>query len=220
MDLSDGGRAQVSNGHVAFGSKGNYVLLQPGKETFIVVNDADKTYMEVQQDIAKQIADMMAAQMEKMMAEIPPEQREMLKKTMQGMMPGQQEPVEKTIRRTGKESTVAGFDCSEIEVSTPGGGAEELICVASADELDISDDDYAALVGAMKAMAQMAQIGNRGAALTNFDDMGGIPIRTQGANGRKISELVGLSNDSIPADRFEVPAGYRETSIEAMLGGR
>ena len=220
MDLSDGGRAQVSDGRVAFGTKGNYVLFEPGKESFILVNDSEKTYMEVPQDFAKQMADMMAAQMEKMMAEIPPEQREMFKKTMKGMVPGQQQPVQRTTRPTGNESTVAGFDCSELEVTTPGRGADELICVATADELDISDDDYAALIGAMKAMAQMAQMGNKGVSPMNFDDIGGIPIRTQGSNGKKISELVGLSNDSIPADRFEVPAGYRETSIEAMLGGR
>ena len=95
---------------------------------------------------------------------------------------------------------------------------DELICVATADELDISDGDYAALVGAMKAMAQMSLIGDPGASPVNFDAIGGIPIRTQGAKGRKISELIGLNNDSIPANRFEVPAGYRQTSIEQMMG--
>jgi hypothetical protein len=210
MELSDGGLAQVSDGHVAFGTKETYVLIEPGQNNFILVNNDDQSFIEVPPDFTQRMADTMAATMKKMMAELPPEQRAIFKMTMKGM-PGMQQPVEKTARRTGNQNTVAGFDCSEVEISASGRGVEELICVATADQLGISAADHAALVGAMSAMAKMGNVGNYGIGIMNFDDIGGMPIRTQN------SELVGINSDSIPADRFEIPTGYREISIDTLL---
>lgn len=218
MRFNDGSVGIVSDGRVMFGDEKNAVLYLPGDEGMIVIDSSEQTWMRLEPGFASKMAEQVQAQMNQMLASIPPEQRAMVEAQMKGMMPqfGQEMP-QVNIRKTGEMDTVAGFDCAEAEVSFDGGGVEENVCIADADELGIADEDFSALIAAMRGMAEIATLNPDAPPQADFGEIGGVPIRTTDRNYGNDSELVSLSTDNVDTSRFDIPDGYREVSIEDMM---
>lgn len=218
MRFNDGSVGIVSDGRVMFGDATNAVLYLPGDEGMIVLNSDAKTWMRLEPGFAGKMAEQVQAQMDQMLASMPPEQRAMVEAQMKGMMPQiPQEMPQVNVRKTGATDTVAGFDCEEAEVSFEGGMAEETVCIADADELGIADEDYDAIIEAMRGMAEIASLNPNASPQADFGEMGGVPIRTMGRDSSGNSELVSLSTDDVDTSRFEIPDDYREVSLEDMM---
>lgn len=218
MRFNDGSVGIVSDGRVMFGDDTNAVLYLPGDEGMIVIDSSQQTWMRLEPGFASKMAEQVQAQMNQMLASVPPEQRAMVEAQMKGMMPqmGQEAP-QVNIRKTGKTDTVAGFDCAEAEVSFEGGGVEETVCIADADELGIADEDFDSLIAAMRGMAEIATLNPDAPPQADFGDIGGVPIRTTDRNYGNDSELVSVNTDNVDTARLEIPDGYREVSIEDMM---
>lgn len=219
MDYTDGAFVRISGAYASVGSDDGYVIFEKGKDTFVMVNPAERTYMEVSQDFGKQVRSAIDTQMQEMLAQMPPEQREMVKKQMQGMLGGgmDMEPPQMRVERTGKTDKVAGFNCAEARVSY-GPMHEEMACIATMDELGLKKSDFEVLVSAIKSMTEMTGMKNKDKSAMDFDVMGGVPIRTVDRRHGSDSELKALSRDKIDASSFSVPQGYRKVSVEDMMG--
>lgn len=220
MDYSDGSFVMFSGDHVVAGDKDGHAIFEAGKDTFIIVNHKEKNYMEVSETFAEDVASAMSAKMEEMLADVPPEQRAMIEQSMKGMMPGggaMPEPPKMTVNKTGKQDNVAGFDCSEVEVSYSGRIPDMVSCVATPKELGISNKDFESMAAAMRSMSRMAGREDDDESDMDFEGMGGIPIRTRVLPNGSEDELVSLSKDNISEDQFAVPAGYTKVSMDDMM---
>lgn len=218
MRYSDGTVGLISDGRVVFGDDEDKILYEPGEEGLIVISSRDRTWMRLEPGFVSDMAAQVQTQMDAMLADMPPEQRAMVEAQMKGMMPQMpQEMPAMQIRRTGASDEVAGYDCDEAEIGFDDGTVEEVVCIASARELGISNRDYEALVAAMQGMADMASLNPNSKPQADFTSMGGIPIRTRGPNVGEPSELVSLDTSSIDAERLRVPDGYREITMEEMM---
>lgn len=215
---SDGTFGLVRDGHVLFGDDSDAILIQPGSDSMIAISHEDRTWMRLEPGFVNDMAAQMQAQMEQMLAGMPPEQRAMVEAQMEGMMPqlSPQDMPKMTLSRTGETDEIAGYDCEVAEISYDDGTVEETVCIADADELGLDDADFDALVSAMQGIAELASIAPGAAPQADFGAMGGIPIRTSAGYG-ETSEIVSVDTSSIDASRLAVPGDYRELSMEDMM---
>ena len=220
MTFSDGSFVKINERYVAIGDDYGFGIIEDGKDTFIMVDHGERSYMEVSATFADDVSAMMAAQMEQMLADVPPEQRAMIEQSMKGMMPGggaMPEPPKMMVRKTGDTDSVAGYKCSEVEISYGTGQAEEMSCVATTSELGISGRDFASMAAAMRAISRMAGMDGEDDTLVDFEAMGGIPIRTRDLPAGDAEELVSLSKDDLDDSDFAVPDSYTKVSMEDMM---
>lgn len=219
IKFTDGTVGLVNDGRVLFGDDKGSVLFVPDEEGMIVISHEDRTWVRLKPGFANAMVDQMQAQMDAMLAGMPAEQQAMVRQQMAGMMPPKPgEAPKMTIRQTGNDDVVAGYDCEEAEIVYDDGRIEEVVCVATADELNISDKDFAAMIQAMAGMAEIASIGGGSAPQLDFDKLGGIPVRTRNREKGDDNEIISLSTSSVEADRLQVPDSYREASLDEMMG--
>lgn len=217
LKYSDDTTILVRDDRVRLGDTESYMLFEKGKETFLIVDNNEKTYMEITENFMSDLTSSMNAQLEQMLSELPPEQREMYRESMEAMMPSpsRKNEVQMSVRATGEKDEVAGFSCREAVVSYGGTNAafDQSLCVADPDDLGMSDDDLAMMTAAMKSISGIVGYDEE-SSFMDLEELGGVPVRSASDDVGIDSELVSVSNDSIDAERFEVPDGYRKVSIE------
>jgi hypothetical protein len=219
MKFSDGSSFLVGNGRVMFGDDDNAVLYEPGRKGLVVLNREEKSWLEMAPGFAGDVAERMAEQMEKMLADLPPEQRAMVQQSMPDVAaPKELQRTQFTVRNTGKQDEVAGFECREAEISTDDGLAEEIVCIASAEELGIDDEDYAALSDFMNSLSELASASPDEEPLVDFSVLGGIPIRSEIVEFGDLSELISVDTSSVDTDRLRIPSDYAEVSMDQVVG--
>lgn len=215
MSFSDGSTGLISDGKVLFGDVNASILYEDGQDFFVVMEHDKKTYMRMDKEFARDVQSQVNAEMEKMLASLPEAQRAMAEQQMKAMMPQMQQAPKTSVRRTGDSDQVADFDCDIVEVVSDDGSIDSVVCVASRGELGLSSADYQTLRGAMEAMQEMAAMGGGGSAENDFDQLGGIPIRTKSKYDS--SELVSFDDADVDDARVQVPADYTEVSVKDMM---
>lgn len=221
MEYSDGTAFYLSGKHAAMGAEDHQVLFEEGNETFIVIDHKRRTWMEMDENFGNDMRSAIDEQMKEMLAQLPPEQREMVKRQMQNMpnmMGGamNMEPPKMTVHKTGKTDKVAGYKCSEATIDY-GGMHEEKACIATLDELGLKKSDFDALASAMASIAKMSGRDNKRSPMSELDEMGGIPIRSSSGPNDRGHELTRLHRDKVDKSRFEIPDGYRKVSMADMM---
>jgi len=189
------------------------VILDPATGTTTVLEHSKKTFTRIGRAELQQMIAMMA-DLEKMMASMPPEAREMMKGRMGGM--GGEQTV---TTDTGERATVAGKSCRVFR-STLQGKVTAEYCMADASAIDIPAADRATLNAAMAWSKELADAMSK-SPLSRFADSspfrsGLVPLRTtmMVGGGRRTSEFVGVTPGALAADLFAVPAGYKEQKID------
>ncbi|MCH9694789.1 MAG: DUF4412 domain-containing protein [Gammaproteobacteria bacterium] len=215
MSFSDGSTGLISNGKVLFGDVNASVLFENGQDYFVVLEHDKKTFMRMDKGFAADMQSQVKAEMEKMLAGMPEAQRAMAEQQMKAMMPQMQEAPKTSVTRTGETDEVANFDCDILEIVSDDGSMDSVVCVASRDELGLSLGDYQTLIGAMEAMQEMAAMAGSASVESDFDLLGGVPIRSK--NKFHSSELVSIDNSDVDEARLQIPAGYTEVSIDDMM---
>jgi hypothetical protein len=158
----------------------------------------------------------MAQSMNAMLANVPPQMREMMKQRMAAHGGG---PV--SYAPTGKAGEVGGHAC-EIYATSVNGRHVNDACLASVAAAGVSAADEATLRRAFEQMQAMASKASAGMVHTGIDAMpaGKFPVRiTQYDDSgavTDISELKELSSTVVPASDFAIPAGYSEMQMPAF----
>src|SRR5579859_4645557 len=196
------------------------------KQAMYIIDDSKKTYTE----ITKEDLDRMAAQMQGMMASIPPEQRAQVEAMMRARggrgMPGMGAPAAKpTFKKTGTDK-VGKWTCDKYE-GYEGDRKTSEVCTVAPSALGLSDADFAVTKQFAKFFSGiMPQMSERVFSIGSLEDRGfaGVPVRTisYGADGSVSSttELTDISHQNVPDSAFAPPSGYAKQDMGFGRGRR
>jgi hypothetical protein len=207
-------------------SGGELVILNPAERNFYRMTP--ETIAQLGQMLGQVNQQMAAAmqQMQQQLANLPPEQREMMERMMRDRMPNigaMAQAAMPTMRvEQGGTGTAGDYDCTEYTVFADDQRVQE-ICAADFGDVPGSDEVEAVLgdmqsffAGLREAMQSPALAGLQTNPFEIMDQIQGMPVRTrQYLNGTMQQELVLSSAESrsLEADLFEPPTGYTEQSL-------
>jgi hypothetical protein len=154
--------------------------------------------------------------MNAMLANVPPQMREMMKQRMAAHGGGGTV----SYAPTGQTGDVGGRPC-EVYAATVNGRHVSDACLVSVAAAGISGADEATLRRAFEQMQAIASKASAGMVHTAIDAMpaGKFPVRiTRYDDGKvaAISELKQLSNTTAPGGDFAIPAGYSAMQMPAF----
>lgn len=199
-------RIELSGARLRVDTGTGSILIDTGKGSAIMLMNEKREYMDMGQ---------MAQSMNAMLANVPPQMREMMQQRMAAHGGGTV-----SYAPTGQTSDVGGRAC-EVYAAAVNGRHVSDACLASVAATGISGADEATLRRAFEQMKAMASKASAGMVRTGIDAMpaGKFPVRiTRYDDGKvaAISELKELSNAAVPAGDFAIPAGYSEMQMPAF----
>ncbi len=160
-------------------------LTSDGRKRVLMLDKRRNEYTEMDQQTIDRLAGQMqgmAAQMEQMMKNVPPEQRAMMEQMMKGQMPQQAPAPARTVYTARGTDTVGGIRCTNYE-GLKGKQKVAEVCAADAAALKLGAADYqlfeqmrefmSSLAEAMKSMP-MAPAMDDAATESGFE---GFPVR-------------------------------------------
>lgn len=205
-------------------------------DTMYVLDTQRKTYMTLDRESAKQMANTMndaMARMREQMASLPPDQRALMENMMkqQGIpMPGASAATAKApvydATPTGKSDTVNGRACKLWTVTRDGAPAEQL-CVVPYAGLP-GKDEFQQLAEKMRPLMQQLTSsfgrqfdGNPMDFESNLaKKLNGAPFSTRryenGALSNEAMIVKTWKSQTLPAARFDIPADYRKQELPAL----
>ena len=203
-----------------------------------IMDTGDRSYREMTPESMKQMRAQMAgamAQMQQNLQSMPPEQRKRIEAMMaqRGMGPQAGTPEQAVYEKDGDPKMVGQWSCTPYKVSVNGAERSQM-CIAKLADVGLTRDDlkaFASLGVFMQSM--MAGPGGehrRPAGVYDFDAMSksigfdGIPVQTAhvSTDGKTEIEstIKSVDRKSIPADAFELPAGYTKQEMPMMGAGK
>ncbi|MGV6852990.1 MAG: DUF4412 domain-containing protein [bacterium] len=213
----------IKNGRLSMSSdKNNQVIFDSTKQQFMMIDHKKKSYMVFTQADLEKLGDVVnsaMAQLDAQLAQMPPAQREQMKRMMQSqmgaMMPKKDKPM---IVHTGKHKKVAGYDCEVVTVEL-GRVSKGESCVADANDLGIPADDMRAFAGLQEfSKSMMEKLPDMGQdfGLTSMNPRE-FPVSYR--HGKTRGELQSISTDTVDEKYFTVPSGYKKQEMPG-IGGR
>lgn len=196
-------------------------------EEFLVLSHADKTYFVMDQAMLEQLSSQMNEAMKLMeaqLAQVPPEQRAMVEKMMQGqmqnMMPMEPPPLPRV--ETGGASSWLNYSCTQYTVYSGSDKTQE-ICAASADQIEGSDEVIGAFQNMAAFITKMSESmpgpmasGMAQSPTGMMDQIDGFPVHTlHYENGRLVREvsLDSITPQSLDESMFSAPADYAQQQM-------
>ncbi len=207
------------------GKDGSQAIIYDGqRNAFIIIMPEKKKYMEMTQKDIEAIADMrnrMMQQMEQQLADVPPAQREQMRRMMSGMMKGKMgnaTATPTTVRYvdTGETAKAMGHSCRIYEMRV-NGGYESDVCVAPIKQLGVAENEYAHFSRMLDFMQKMA----KSAGINNGSMMAGMPENAMPLwfeqDGQRRT-LKSVSHQPLDKSLFLPPAGYQRatTGLEKL----
>jgi len=203
------------------GDAGQVMLFDSASGTLTQIDHTRRSYMVMDrasmEQMAQQTSEMMK-QMEEQFANMPKEQREMMMRSMPelaGQMGASKEPRTFEFEWTGGESRYIGIPCRNAKVTSSDGRVSSA-CVATRDDIGLSDADFEALASMFDTMADFASRFSGDAGMPDMRKIGGFPIATSDPASGSESELIARSDADLDAALFEVPADYTRESMPGM----
>lgn len=205
---------------------GHIVIFRKDKQLAWMIDQNDKTYMEItKQDMEEMAAQIAEARkmMEQQLASLPPSQREMMEKMMKQQMPagmGLGAVAEPQYTKVESGVAVNQWTCDRYEGTRDGKKVVDVWTVDPA-ELGVRRDDFAVLAELGEFFQGLAK--TLGASFPNFKmdaDEGagfdGIPVRTvsyDGGSVRSEHEVKEVAQQEFDAALFELPDGLKKKDM-------
>jgi hypothetical protein len=191
------------------------MIFDGARQVMLIVNPDRKSYSE----ITKDDVDRMGAQMQDMMAKVPPEMRAKVEEMMKGRgMSGA--PVKTEYKKTGTDK-VGKWTCDKYDGYQNGQKTSE-VCTVEPSALGLAAGDFAvtsqfAAFFEKLVPQSMVQVFNLGQAQAG--GFSGLPVRSISTTGGRTvtSEITDVSRQTFPDSVFAVPAGFQK---EASPFGR
>jgi hypothetical protein len=190
------------------------------EDKFLMLDHAEKTYMVLDEAMLErmgaQVSDAMK-QMEEQLANLPPEQREMVRqmmsKQMGGMAMQSRVPVLE-IRKVGSDRWQS-YDCTLAEMLQDGVKIQE-ICSVDFDEIDGAGDvrdSFIRMANLLSKLFEKMPFGGENARnpMEMFGELDGFPVRAvEIQNGKPVRQTVFESSTEkdIDPDTFVQPSNY------------
>jgi len=212
LRFSDGSMVAVGQGHVRMGDENEYTLMRSGGEEVFLISTDERTVVRVDPGSMAAMKEQMRAEMEKMLAAMPPEQRALIEQEMGDMMSTSALPQQQVVR-SGERRRIGSYPCEVAEVRNEDGSLAETVCIATADDLGVDEAELETLADAMQRLADLMDFDLTSVAGLDFEEMGGLPIWSQEPDDSEAMTLVSVSTDDVPASLFDIPTGYEERSM-------
>src|SRR3972149_3617041 len=243
-DLAAGGKVEITEMKI----EGNRMRTDSGGEDptsmiflgdtdeMYVIDHGEKTYLLVDRQTMEAMANQMneaMKQMEQALANVPPEQREMMERMMKermGSMPSTSPPAEPVVRSLGERESVNGVACEWKEVTrnevvdlkacvcgwTDMAGGDELRQMA----LEMKDF-VSTLLDSFSSLASSAGFGSSLAEnpMSSMENLGGFPLISEDFDGGTLarrSRFQSVDEVAISDDEFRPPSGYKKQDLGNM----
>jgi hypothetical protein len=211
------------------GGEKQIVIFDGAKQVLTMIDPAKRTYTEMSQaeleSVSSQFSDAMA-QMQKELANLPPEQRAQFEAIMKGRMggaggrgPGAAAP-KTQYRKTGTDK-VGNWTCDKYE-GYVGAQKTSEVCTVDAKALGFTTADFAVTKQFAAFFRKLIpQMADQMFTIGSVEEQGfsGVPVRqTFSVGGRQItSEISEVTRQTFPDASYAAPVGYQKTSFG---GGR
>ncbi len=208
-------------------SSGAHMIFDAEKQTLWMIDDKDKSYTIIDKATLDQMAkqlDQVDSRMKEAMANLPPEQRQMMEKQM-AKLKGDAGPEqgERKVTKTGESKSVSGFSCARFDVSR-GGTVESRIWAAPLGAVKVSEADMAVFTKMGKMFESMTSRLSQFAKGTanpwsEGGEIDGVPILSERMEDGKVAHetlIESITHDAPPAGVFDVPAGYKKKEMPKM----
>jgi len=209
-DSGDTNKMFIHDDAIRSSGHGNiYMIYRADEDILYVVNSQKKSYAALDQERIREMGQRLQAIRNKMrqkMKKMPEKQRGRMEKSLSPLL---DKPEKATYSPTGNTDEVAGYSCREGVVKR-GGKVAVRLCVADPDDLDMSNGDYETLSGLFRFMGKMSNAIHSKDTMPDFSSIHGVPVRWDSVGDGQTSILQSVSHADIPAEKFEVPAGYTE----------
>ncbi|HEX5340478.1 MAG TPA: DUF4412 domain-containing protein [Gammaproteobacteria bacterium] len=212
----ESGDAQGS-GAIYDASSHSMTVLIPERHAYMVLDQQSAAEMGATiQDAQKQ--------MQTQLANLTPQQRAMVEQMMAktSMAGGAAKP---EVKDLGSSETVAGHRCRDIQIVTAGKPGLRM-CVAPLSELGLPAGDMATLKTMRSDMTRlMAGLGPMAQTYSTMANVRGFAIKREVPHREGFKLVTGTeilqsaSTGNPPASLFEIPAGYKQTSMKEMMQG-
>ncbi len=199
------------------------VILDPAADAMMVLNHGDRTYLRMGRAEIEQMSATLGAAMstmEQAMAGMPPEMREQMQGMLGDSLPAAGGESMVKVIATGQRAAVAGHTCSIYRTQMQGDVVNETCMGDIAAFTDLSAADRQTLDRALAMTKRLAESLSSG-PMAKYVDMstfqaGMVPLRVTDIDGgtRSTSEFAGVDDAALPAELFDVPAGYRQQKLE------
>lgn len=207
--------------------EGQATIIKNGSLYF--VDDTRKSYVVFDKATMEKLATKMNAAMEQakeQLAQLPPEQRAQMEQMMAQHMPGMGGDKKYTVEvlDTGKSDKVDGRACKVWDVKR-NGELDEQICVVPYSALPGKENFQQVFASFARSFEEMAKsVPTMAGVMSNEFDaqakVNGFPVRSRDyENGRLVNEeqlMKVWREEAVPASMFEIPAGYKQKSIDDM----
>jgi hypothetical protein len=196
------------------GAKALRILFLEKEDLLRIVDDTGQAYVDLEGGLQKG----MASQMEKQMAKMPPEQREMARQMMESTVKQAKLPPPEYVWTDQKE-TIKGYECTRVDVMR-GGEKRGDYWGTPSEDFKITKEEQASVVKMHESLdgsGIVVKEGGGGSRAFLWDSSrDGYPIRTHCYDHGTMTlelELVSSDRRAPPKELFEVPKGYKKGSF-------
>jgi hypothetical protein len=223
MSMHDGAAGEAP-GMIFRGDRELIWAIQPEKKQYVELTKETLDRVGGQLDAAMQ-------EMEKRLAEMPPQQRAMVERMMRERMPGKADSRgavlgEPVVKRTDETKQIAGFPCTKYEIHRDDRIVRE-IWVTPWSNIDPGreafgifdelEEFFGGLLENLQSSPLAAQLQNPFEQVSKID---GFPVMTREfQDGRATRESVfeSVQLQELPETAFEPPEGYKKTDAGEQL---
>ncbi len=213
---------KIKDGKVRFEQTtdpGNIGLFNTADSSMIMLDADSKQYFQMDKQVADDMAGAMSeqmAEMQKRLAQLPPEQAAQMRRFMPNM--GKTAAPKYSSEKTGAKDNVGGIACEMVRVSKDGQPINEN-CVASLKDAGISKADHKTMRAMMEAMESFSkQMGGGASSMSaELSAIDGIPVKSIDLLSGETMTLKSLSTDKLDAAQFSVPEGYTKRNMPRPL---
>ncbi len=220
MNKEEANTMQIKDGVLRSAEGNSYMLYDSKTRTMTLVDHQNKSVTRVDENTMKQMGGAISAaqkQMEEQLKNMPPEQQAQMRQMMKGLMPsGMEKSQPLRSERTSEKAKSGDWSCKIVNVFK---GDEKVsqVCVASYKSLDVPKEDYLVMKDFMTFISSMSEnlpIGDKASFASADLGEGMLPVIVEGmSQSAESMTLDKVSNESLDAALFTVPAGYKEQNM-------
>jgi hypothetical protein len=194
------------------GEKKSVAIWDAKKQMLEVVRDDNKTYTALDPAQIAAMAQRLAAMRAKL-DQMPPEQRAQVEKMMGGKM-ADDPKAEWVFTSKNKKSKIAKWDCDLYDAKR--GALEAEMCIVPWEKSPLKREDLKCVKPISEMFKGMSSDEADGMTdmLEKFPGMPARSIRNLADGKKATTTLKSADHATIAASAFEVPAGYKETSMK------
>lgn len=216
------------------------IIFRGDRDTLYVLDDREKSYMELNQETIAAMTGAMSAMMKEMQERVqamPPEQRQMMEQMMKGKMPeaaAKAEVDRHELKRNGEDKDIGGYPCTRWDATRNDERVAELwltpFAKAGVDPktfavLGDMADFFQGVMGKLRENPMMKAQSSDGAELLSaMKGLEGVPVLVRRIENGVVSEetrLTSISGDDLRPELFDF-ASYTKKDIMGGVesGGR